>query len=220
MGVRFRATLKDPFAFLRVDRGDAVGAGIPDMPLQVTHRGIAVDLDGAEQLGQLAPPETARTNSTTVLWGSPPPDDDRASPGITRHRFGEGTCVYVAIPLAVEGLGGAWAKHLIRNAVAELLPMPILRANVPPGVEVVLNRQGEGWILHVVNCLVGQPNHVAIGSDRAALRQIEVELDAGRIGAVATATLVPDEPLAIAYEDGRYRLTIPFVGIHGVVALR
>lgn len=219
MGVHYRATLQYPISYLDVDAASAIGSGFPDIPIMVAQSGIVAELAGAEQLGRLYPPETARTWATTVLWGAPAPDFERASPGITRHQFGQGTCLYIATPLATKGLAGAWAKHLIGSAVAALLPDPLLEAATPPGVEVVLNRQGERWVLHLINYRAGDPDRVAIGTDRAALRDVEVSLDADRLGKITSARLAPDSPLPLRQEHGRYHLTIPSVAIHGVVVL-
>jgi hypothetical protein len=219
MGVHYTTTLQYPISYLTVDPASAIGAGFPKMPMLLAQLGIEVELAGADQLGTLQPPETARTWATTVLWGAPAPDRDRMSPGVTRYQYGHGTCLYIASPLATPGLAGAWAKHLIGNAVVTLLPDPILTADTPPGVEVVLNRQGSRWVLHLVNTRSGDPDRVAIGTDRSAVRDVSVTLDAGRLGTLTSACLAPDTPLPLQTANGRYHLTVPSVAVHGVVVL-
>jgi hypothetical protein len=220
MGVHYQSTLQYPISYLTVDGASAIGAGFPEIPIHLSQSGTVVELAGATQMGQLLPPETARTWSTTVLWGAPSPDWERASPGITRHQFGQGTCWYIATPLATQGLAGVWAKHLIQAVVTELLPDPILSSpTTPPGVEVVLNRQQGRWVLHLVNYRAGDPDGIAIGTDRAAVREIEIALDAARLGKLSRATLAPDRALPLREAAGEYHLTIPSVIRPEVVVL-
>ncbi len=219
LGVRYRETLQYPFNFLRVDDAEGSGRDIPDIPILSLHQGIRVELNGAEQLGRLFPPETARNWSTTVLWGTPAPDMDRVAPGITRNRFGDGVAIYVALPLAAKNLESVWAKLLIQNLTRSLLPDPIVDARVPGGVEVVLNRQEGRWVLHLVDTRWGDPIHPAAAHPSTVLHNVEISLDVGRLGDISKARIAGGGALDLRTNGCRFELTVPELGIHTVLVL-
>ena len=219
IGADYQSTLEYPISFLKADIFESAGAGLADMPLLTPHAGVVVKLGGGEQAGRLFPPETMRTSATTVLWGTPPPDIDRASPGIVLHRFGQGQCAYIASRLASQGLSSVWTKQLIRQLTAQLLPEPVLSANTPPGTEIVLARQQDRWIIHIIDPRAGDANHIAVGQDRVPIRDVDIDLRKKSVGAIDSAHLADGTPLSLSKDTEHYRVRIPTVDIHEVVVL-
>lgn len=217
IGADYQSMLQYPITFLKADILESAGEKLAEMPLLLPHAGVVVTLGSGEQAGQLFPPETMRTDATTILWGTPPPDTDRMSPGVIWNQFGQGQCIYIASCLASQGLPSVWTKQLIRLLTAKLLPDPILSANSPLGTEIVLTRQQDRWIIHIIDQRMGDANHVAIGQERVRIRDLDIQLRDHPIGSIDSARLADGTPLLLRHDAEYYRVRIPSVDIHEVV---
>jgi hypothetical protein len=220
-GIRHRGPLHADFAYLRLT-GDGFGAAVTALPILVDAVPEQVELAGAQAIGELEEPESLRSDATTVLWGDAHPDVRRTHPGLTKHRFGRGTCYYLAFAPRVAGLPDTWIKLLLRKLVRRGVPAPLVVTDAPAGVEVTLNRQGDRLVLHFVNHHAGDPERLSVGGTPLVLRGLKAELDGVRLGLAPESRVVcapGGAPVATAWRDGRLVFAVPDFTISAVLAI-
>jgi hypothetical protein len=196
---------------------------------------LEVTLDGGELLGEMLYPEVFRTDATTVLWGSPGPDEDEVHPGIVRNTYGDGVSLYVAAPLRPGGLPKAWSadiwrtislaqglrefpfawtKRLASELTLSLISQPVLKTTAPPGVEVVLNRQDGRYILHLVNYHAGDPQRMSYSAHEIGLQGLEVQIALDRLKLDTVRRVYSPITGEAAYETEGNWLTIAVPPLH------
>ena len=219
-GLEYEREAGCEFVYLRLDdatlRGDVTA-----LPIVIDETPLRVALRGAEVLGDFFAPESGRSEATTILWGDAGPDEEKRFPGITRNRYGEGFCVYIAAPLRANGMPQAWVKRLMGVLAASLVEKPVLTINAPAGVEAVLNRQNGRVVIHFINRYPGSADHVAWGDDNAMLRDIEIQVDLTRAGLYGFKRVycAPDKPLAYELADDRLTTVLPALNLHALVVI-
>lgn len=210
LGLRYQGRAESRYCFLRLRPG-ALDAELLDVPLMLNHAPTRVVLaaDDVEVLGDLQPPQTPRTDATTILWGNPPPEPARAWPGLTRRAVGRGSAWYVAVPLHAPGLGGVWGRRLIGGLVSRLVPCPLLTTDAPPGVEVVVNRTAGRHAVHFVNLLAGSAEHTSVGANGLTLRGLTLQIDAARLGTPTSVRALPEAEVRWRLADGKLHIDLP-----------
>jgi hypothetical protein len=99
------------------------------------------------------------------------------------------------------------------------VPSPLLTTSAPPGVELLLARQGERHLLYLFN---HYQVHESLGADRDAplIAGIEVTLDAARLGGVGGARSAPDlAPMPLRRDGRSVTLAPPPFSIASIVVL-
>lgn len=153
-----------------------------------------------------------------MLWGYPPPDPGAEAAAGFRNTFGTGESVFLSVPLdppagqagpwATGGLEGVWTSALARNLVRALLPDPVLDTDAPMGVEVVLQRHADHWMLHLMDYAAADPRYVSDVASGRPLTDLAVSIGAGRVPATRCQTRDGrDVPVVVA--DGRLRFIVP-----------
>ena len=105
-----------------------------------------------------------------------------------------------------QGFGSLWLRILGRNILRMLLPDPTIAVEAPPSVEVVLNRQGDRCILHLLDHAAGAADSTPHAYD---VQGIRVRLHA-RLGDLTSASVVgEDHALPIPREGGGAVLSVP-----------
>lgn len=223
-----------PYSYLLLGEGPLAG-DITPVPILITRSPRRTIARGARVLADLVRPETARTDSTTVLWGSPPPDPSVRQPGATLSEVGAGRVLYIPVSLAgnsaerpwdTRGLEDTWLRAVIRNAVDLLLPDRVLSTDAPPGVEIVLNRHGSRLALHLLDTRPVAPEHFDLRPVRANPPGWTVRLDRRRlappgaqVGPPTSIRAVDGTPVEWTAEGGHYILRTPPVDLHTTLIL-
>jgi hypothetical protein len=132
-----------------------------------------------------------------------------------------GRVIYFAHPIF-----GMYTRHgspvyrsLVTNALARLLPEPLVTTDAPSTAHVTLLAQPaeRRAVVHVLHYLP-QRRHPGFDTLEDVIPLHEVSLAVRSELAPARAYLAPSlEPLGFMYEDGRARLTIPVVRGHAMV---
>ncbi len=219
-GVSYRRDPGLPFAYVRL-REPGLQQQVTTLPIFVDQPPLEVTLKGATILADLVYPEATRTDATTVLWGDPGPDETQRAPALCEHRYGAGICWYAAWPLRTRGLPNAWIKRLMAALVRAALPDPILKTTAPPGVEVVLNRQGARHLVHLVNHHVGTPDRLSYADHSIVLTELTVQLNLARLGIqrVQNVYTPPDTGLAYNQTDGWLTVSVPPLVVHTLLVI-
>ncbi len=228
LGVRDEGEVGWPFSYLFL-QDDRVSCGIPAIPILINHSPRGVEVTGAQVLAELVPPETARTDATSVLWGNPPPHETLRQPGITLATFGSGKACFLPISMAnnavdrmgdTRGLENAWLKLVVQNVVSMLLPEPILTTNAAPSVEVVLNRHGPSRLaLQAIDLGPVAPEHLDLGPGRNPGPPWELRLRRQRVGEIVAARTTDGREVPCQAGSDYYLLTLPPVDLHTAVIL-
>lgn len=219
-GVSYRRDPCKPFAYVRLRPGP-LAEQVTKVPIYVDRPPLEVVANGAQVLADLLFPEATRTDSTTVLWGDPAPDPEQTCPGISEHSFGQGLCWYVAWPLYTRGLPNAWLKRLAITLAREGIPHPVLKTTAPPGVEVVLNRQADRYVVHLVNYHAGDQDRSSLDEHGMSLTGVQVQLNLSRLvmDRVSRVYTPPGHALSWDIQEGWLRVAVPPVRIHTVLVI-
>jgi len=103
----------------------------------------------AETLAKVVEPYFDRTAAHFCSHRQTPPDKDSGYPAIVRTA----NIVYFAFPIfrAYKLHGFSIYKILVRNAINYLMPEPVLKHNLPSTAEVVVRRQKDSYIVHILH---------------------------------------------------------------------
>ena len=191
------------------------------LPILIDETPLVIAAGATEILGEFLLPESGRTEATTVLWGDAAPDEAKRLPGIVRHRYGAGECIYVAAPLRARGMPNAWVKRLMGLLARRAVPQPTLTTDAPAAVEIALNRQRDRGVIHFVNRAVGTVDHLSWDENRARIKDISVELELSRLPLerVSRVFQAPNTDLEFDVAAGRLRLRLPALDVHAVVVV-
>jgi hypothetical protein len=132
--------------------------------LVVEGKAFVVRLDGAEALAFYRYEFAARTAERRTYRNMPPARELSDDPAITVNRFGKGRAMFIACPLTTAELRDRrhhehdvreYPTQLAANLARFMIDEPLLKATTPAGVEVVVNRQGSRYIVHLLNHYAG-----------------------------------------------------------------
>jgi len=217
-GVDFKSMPLWSFAYIYAK--DKLQEGSLRHPFRVDQGPVETVLRAGKALALCAYPEAEKTEATTVLWGSPPPDESTLHPVIALNRFGRGRCVYAGFTPGSKGQGNASSKQLALSLVEMLLPGKVLQTNAPPGVEVVLNTGGGRHVLHLVNHLAGAENALSRGGRRLVLDGVKVSIDTHRIGPFQKVYAAPSgKTVRHRMADAVLEISVPPFETHSLVVL-
>ncbi len=185
------------------------GLGREFLPSPAYH--VPVRADGAQVLLQFTRPLTG------VYDGIPQLSDD---PALLTHSLGKGKAIYFAGDLG----NGIHSFHLpeflnlVRNAVRSLAPPPVLVANAPESLEVVLRSQQNGrrLLLHLVNFTgeMTRPIRRVVALDNVA-----VSLTIPGDWKKAVTLVRPQALTPTRDQQGRLRLVLPRVEEYEVIVI-
>ncbi|MHC5794627.1 alpha-L-fucosidase [Lacisediminihabitans sp. FW035] len=146
-----------------------------------------------------------------------------ASPEVSEYAFAvrNGSAITFAAPIfrAFAIHGNAAYRELIRMALDELLPDPLVRDNGPSHLEATVVRVDSGTVVHLVSFI---PSRLADGLDIIddPVPVVGLELEIRCPSAPTRVTLQPDGPdLPFDYTDGYVRTTVSFTRGHAMVVV-
>lgn len=196
-----------------------IGAGLPETEHAMYLRGLAVDaVEGAEVLAERVEPYFDRSWRHFCSHLQTPSSGRTGSPAIVR---GAGT-IYFAHPVFTQYDTNAprWCKTLVGNALAMLLPEPLVRHDGPSSLRVGLTEQPaeHRWILHLLHYIPERRGRLFDTiEDVIPLHDLSVSVRVP--GGVRSVTREPGgEPLPYAARDGRVDVRIDRMDGHALLA--
>ena len=200
LGVRPKGTTGFETVYLAgIDKG--ISSGLGGEPVRADGKSWNIELTHAQALAYYVYP-IASWSRERHLWGGPnPPRKDLSKDAaITSNRYGDGKAIYLGFPTGkFEGSKppseeNPHSRELIglsKNLVSLLEEQPLLRSETPSGVEVVVNRQGDRHILHLINHYVENSSFHDKPNDLPKLSNVSVWVNEERIGPVKKIVQVP-----------------------------
>ncbi|MBM3957397.1 MAG: hypothetical protein FJ313_05030, partial [Gemmatimonadetes bacterium] len=204
----------------------AVGLGIDDQVVEA--HAWRPTLNGAEALATYRYEFAPRREGWRTYCNLPPAHAASSDPAISVNRYGKGRAMLVACALTTEQLRARrYHEHDIReyptqlaaNLARFMLREPLLRGTTPAGVEVVANRQGGRWIVHLLNHYAGG---LYLDSREGLLKLADVcvSLNANRVGELGRAFEVAggeSRPLPVRRDGKWLEVTVPRLTVHGLI---
>ena len=204
----------------RIDQSIAANLGAD--PVRADGRAWNLELTTARALACYQYP-IAQVSQERWLWHGPNPPRAEASddPAVTVNRYGAGTVIYLGCSVGSgEHLHRRQLVQLSRNLLAHLEPEPLVRSETPPEVEVVVNRQGERHVVHLLNHYGDMTQMFDRRYDVPRLARVTVWLNERRIGPVSRIVRVPqDRELAIERDANWVRLVADELAIQEIFVI-
>jgi len=196
---------------------EALASGIQLSPHVMYERSLEVEPGAdAEVLADTWWPYFNRTQAHFCSHAHTPPERQGDFPAVVQRE----RVIYFSHPIFSMFMrhGVRAYKQLVLNALARLLPDPLIRADAPTTAQITLMRQAgkQRYILHILHYI---PEHryeeVHTIEDIIPLKDIQISV---RIPRPKVAHLVPSQsPLDFGIQDGRVVITIPEVRGHAMV---
>ena len=139
----------EPNFFHITGKEGVLAQGLPPTDHVMYEQGSRVSLrPGTEMLVEEAIPYFNRTWDHFCSHRQTPADRPSGAPMVTRR----GRVIYFVSPIfhAFQVYGQPAYKALVRNAIAALLPEPLVQTGLPSAGEVTLLRQGERLVCHLL----------------------------------------------------------------------
>jgi len=169
----------------------------------------------------------------TILWARYlPPMVESPYPMIVENYYGEGRCVYVATCLGenledmrIIGHGqkmeDPYPKQLLFNIINEMVPNPLIKTNAPKGVEVVLNKKKEKYIVNLINTYPGMiAGKCDLGKEAVRLQNIHIQANLEKMGEIKNVRVFPsNKQLTYEIEDEWLKIDVPIIGTHIMLLL-
>ncbi|MFH1086165.1 MAG: alpha-amylase family protein [Chloroflexota bacterium] len=201
----------------------ALAAGLPETEHVLYMRGMAVAADaGAETLADTVASYFDRSYRHFCSHRQTPSSGVVAGPAAVQR----GRAIYFSQPIFSQYQTKAprWCRQLFLNALARLLPEPLVRIAAPTATLVALNAQPaqERWVLHLLYYVPERRGEqFDIVEDVVPLRDVAVSVRADRDDRVVRAVrLAPQgDALPSRQEGGRVAFVVPQVVGHQMVEL-
>jgi hypothetical protein len=181
-------------------------------------RGLrALPAAGSEVIAQVVEPYFERAWNHFSSHKQTPPD--RVSPYAAAVI--KGSIGYISYPIfnAYALHGNLPYRRLVQTLLERLLPEPLVRLDGPSGVEVVVNRQGERSVVHL---LFYPSERRAEGLDiiEDIIPLVNLKLSVKLSQAPGKVYLAPQgTPLPFEYSGGYVHLTVPELNGHAMIVL-
>lgn len=199
---------------------DAIGKDLPRTEHVMYEKGVEVEVvAGAEVLADAMVPAFNRSWRHYISHSHAPSTGKVGYPAAIQN----GRAIYFAHPLFKQYHHNAarWSKVLIRDAIARLMPDPIVRTDAPSSAIITVNAQESEnrWVVHVLHYI---PERRGLASDiiEDVIPLHDVSISVKVPKKVASALCVPQgDPVPIETDGDYVKLTIPKIDGHQMIAL-
>ncbi len=219
LGVKFKG--EAPFSPDYIKARPGFANGLPQGELVIYLRGHEVEpLTGSEVLADVYPSYFNRTAEHYFSHRQTPSAGKPGYPGVVKN----GRCIYFAHPLFSQYHKNAprWCKQLVLNALAQLLPDPLVKHEGPSTMLVTLNEQPseQRAVLHLLHYIPERRGvDFDVIEDVIPLFNVKLSVKVGK--KVKEVVAVPDrEKLPFENKNGRVEFTLPKLNGHQMVALQ
>jgi hypothetical protein len=198
--------------------GGTLAARMPGVPWVCYETGLSVEPQpGSEVLAETYEPYFRRAYDHFCSHFHTPIDGKSAFPSAVRA----GRCVYLSHPhfTSYDRHGAFEDAQIARNALALLVPDPLVRTDAPSTCHITLTRQPSAgrWMVHLLHYIPERRcAERDVVQDVIPLRDVELRLRVPR--PPSECYLAPSrEPIAVAMEGGYACITVPEVRGYAVV---
>jgi Beta-galactosidase trimerisation domain len=154
--------------------------------------------------------------------------DGEKYPFLTSRDLGKGQLYCVSLPLLTSHGEQAVPKPVLEEVFEQVLPVSqrFLDTNAPETVEVVLRRQGDRRIVHLVNMAPGERELY-----RSGKRAYPFIKSLPQVPSCSVSIRLPQQPTSVRlqprdeaienwqYEDGRLTVEVPGFAVHQIVVI-
>jgi len=211
-----------------LDRRIAAGMGEDD--LVVEGEAFQVSAKTADPLAfyryELAP----RAQINDIYCHLPPRKARSNDPAITLNAYGKGSALYIACPLTTIEIRShrndaadarEYPTQLAANLARLMVGEPLMRGNTPAGVEVVLNSQGNRYVVHLLNHYISGQYYDSRKSI-LKLADVPVSINERRSGQIKQAFRLSggkQEEMLIRRDGPWAEVRIAELGVHALIVL-
>ncbi len=226
LGTKYAGILDESASYLRVtDR--RLSQGLTDYPLLVRSPALKIHPTRCDVLAEALLP-IAKLDNEHWVWPNVvnPPNPEGRGAAVTLSLSGR--CAYVSSSIdkyvAKESAGSylydPWPRKLLSNLMEILVKDPLLRTDAPAGVEILLRKSDDGYLVHAFNKYSVLPG-VSDLSRNPTIKGVNVWLNPSRLGRVHMAESLAGEGEVKFDSKGEWPvLHICRIDIHTCVAVR
>ncbi len=197
-----------------------LGAGLAETEHALYIRGMDVEAEpGVEVLMRKALPYFDRTYQHFCSHRQTPSSGQPGGPAVVRN----GQAIYFANPIFTEynALAPRWEKQMVLNALALLLPEPLVRHTGPTTLQVTVNEQAadQRWVVHLLHYIPERRSQaIDVVEDVIPLHDVDISI---RVPAAVTGVACVPEAVPLAYRQAgdRVEFTLPKLVGHQMIAL-
>ncbi len=199
---------------------EPLGDGLPQTEHVMYMRGMAIEAKAdSEVLADVIAPYFNRTYRHYVSHRQTPSSGEVDHPAVVQR----GRVIYFSHPIFTQYQTKAprWCKQLVLNALARLLPDPLVTLTAPTTAIATLNRQADDsrLVLHLLH-YVPERRCESFDVIEDVLPIYEIPISIRVEGEAASVRCVPEgEALDFEVEDGRVRFVVPAVEGHQMVEI-
>ena len=193
-----------------------------DMPHQVWGEFAYVQHTTAEKLAELWD-VYLRKDGEYYQSGSSPIGKNTGYPSITINQFGKGKAVYISGDIfGSYTVRNNWnLKNLFRNLVDMVLPETLIAIDAPDNVEVVLKKQENRTLVHLINHNGERSYNQTIAYTENIIPVFNIDVKVKVDTPPSSVKLMPEnQDLAWnASEDGLISIKVPKLEIYSIVVI-
>jgi hypothetical protein len=198
----------------------AMGKGLAETEYALYIRGMDVEAEpGAEVLLSKVLPYFDRTYQHFCSHRQTPSSGQAGGPAVVKN----GRVIYFANPIFSEynAVAPRWEKQMVLNALALLLPEPLVRHTGPTTLQITVNEQAaeKRWVVHLLHYIPERRSqYIDIIEDVIPLDDVRVSVRVP--GTVTGVACVPEAaPLTYRQVGDRVEFTLPKLVGHQMIAL-
>jgi hypothetical protein len=199
---------------------DSLASGLPQTEHVMYMRGMPIAAaEGAEVLADRVASYFDRSYRHFCSHRQTPSAGQVVGPAVVQS----GRCIYFSHPIFSQYQSRAprWCKQLFLNALARLLPDPLVRIEAPTATIAALNSQpaADRWVVHLLHYVPERRGEAFdVLEDVVPLYDVPLSVRVER--AVMSMRLVPEGmSLAFTQEDGRVQCRVPKIEGHAMVEI-
>jgi hypothetical protein len=123
--------------------------------------------------------------------------------------------------LRAHGMPNAWVKRLMQTLVSNMVNSPVLKTDAPSGVEVVMNDQAQGVIVHLINYHCGNVERLSWPGHSLTLRHVNLQVDLTRLNTaeIQRVYMLPNTDLEYHMTGGWLVIHVPSIEQHAVLVI-
>ncbi len=95
----------------------------------------------------------------------------------------------------------------------------VLKTDAPPGVEIVLNKQSDRYILHLINYYACNLDNFSFSDNKIMMKGVKVTLDMQRLGKIEKIYSLFSDKVIYQIKDHELEIRVPDFEINSMIVL-